>query len=101
MTPTLNTNLAEMLLEIAERELKGIFHLSGATRVSRFEFALEIAKAFDLDENLIKTAKMEEMKWVAKRPRDSSLDVSKAKEILKEKPYDLRKAISELKKEFS
>jgi len=43
ITPTLNTSLAKMLLEIAERELKGIFHLAGATRVSRYDFALQIA----------------------------------------------------------
>ncbi len=38
-TPTLNTNLAEMTLEVIERRLTGIYHLCGATRVSRFEFA--------------------------------------------------------------
>jgi len=101
ITPTLNTNLAKMLLEIAERKLSGIFHLAGATRVSRYDFAVEIAKVFDLDENLIRKAKMEEMKWVAKRPRDSSLDVSKAKELLKEKPMSLGESLLEFSKEFS
>jgi len=90
-----------MLLEIAERKLSGIFHLAGATRVSRYDFAVEIAKVFDLDENLIRKAKMEEMKWVAKRPRDSSLDVSKAKELLKEKPMSLGESLLEFSKEFS
>ena len=50
-TPTLNTNLAEMTLEAAERRLTGIFHLCGATRVSRFEFAQLIAETFDLRQN--------------------------------------------------
>ncbi len=100
ITPTLNTNLANMLLEIAERKLIGIFHLAGSTRVSRFDFAVEIAKAFDLDENLIRKAKMDEMKWVAKRPRDSSLDVSKAKEMLKEKPMSLKESLLNLFKEY-
>lgn len=100
ITPTLNTNLAEMLLEIAERKLKGIFHLAGATRISRFEFALKVAEFFELDEKLIKPAKMEEMKWVAKRPKDSSLDVLKAQKILKNKPYTLEKSLKILKKEI-
>ncbi len=100
ITPTLNTNLAKMVLECVERELKGIYHLAGATRVSRFEFAKEIARTFELDENLIKPAKMSDMNWIAKRPRDSSLDVSKAMKTLKEKPYDLKKALKVLKGEM-
>ncbi|MEM4156334.1 MAG: sugar nucleotide-binding protein [Archaeoglobaceae archaeon] len=100
ITPTLNTNLANMLLEIAERKLSGIFHLAGAKRVSRYDFAVEIAKAFDLDEDLIRKAKMEEMKWIAKRPRDSSLDVSKAKNLLNRKPMDLKESLSMFFGEF-
>ncbi len=100
ITPTLNTNLAEMVLECAERELKGIFHLAGATRVSRFEFAKEIAKEFGLNDGLIMPAKMDEINWIAKRPRDSSLDTTKAQDILDEKPYELKKALKMLKEEM-
>lgn len=99
ITPTLNTNLAKMLLEIAERRLKGVFHLAGATRVSRFEFAKEIARVFGLDENLITPSKMNEINWIAKRPRDSSLDTSKATKYLNEKPYTLNRALRILKEE--
>ena len=101
VTPTLNTNLANMILEIAEKEMRGVFHLAGATRVSRFEFAKEIAKVFGLDENLIIPSKMSEINWIAKRPRDSSLDVSKALKCLNEKPYELKLALKVLKKEMS
>jgi len=34
VSPTLNTNLTGVLLEIAERRATGILHTSGATRVS-------------------------------------------------------------------
>ncbi len=101
ITPTLNTNLAKMVLELAERKIGGIFHLAGATRVSRFDFAREIAKEFGLDESLIAPSRMDELNWIAKRPRDSSLDVSKAMESLNNKPYDLGKALRVLKKEIS
>ena len=89
-----------MLLEISERRLKGIFHTSGATRISRYEFALRIADKFGLDKHLIKPSRMEEMKWLAKRPKDSSLDTSKASRYLKEKPLDLHKALEILKSEL-
>lgn len=100
ITPTLNTNLAKMLLEVAERELKGIFHLVGATRVSRYGFALRIADKFELDKNLIIQSRMEEIKWIAKRPKDSSLNTSKASKYLNEKPYNLDRSLEVLKKEI-
>jgi dTDP-4-dehydrorhamnose reductase len=100
ITPTLNTNLAMMLLEISERRLKGIFHTAGATRVSRYEFALQIADKFELDKDLIIPSRMEELNWIAKRPEDSSLDTSKASRYLKEKPYDLDRALTILKEEM-
>ena len=100
ITPTLNTNLARMLLELAKRELKGIFHLAGATRVSRYDFALRMANKFDLDKNSITPSRMAEMRWIASRPKDSSLDTSKASRYLKEKPYDLDKALGVLKEEM-
>jgi dTDP-4-dehydrorhamnose reductase len=99
ITPTLNTNLAKMVLEVAEKEVRGVFHLAGSTRVSRFEFAQEIARTFGLDENLITPSKMDEINWIAKRPKDSSLDVSKATKYLNEKPYTLSRALEILKEE--
>ena len=100
ITPTLDTNLARMLLEVAERELKGIFHLSGATRVSRYDFALQVANQFGLDRDLIIPSKMNEIEWVAARPKDSSLDISRASRHLTEKPYSLDKALEILKMEL-
>lgn len=99
VSPTLNTNLAEMLLEIAERKITGILHTAGASRVSRHEFALRLAKVFNLKMDMIKPAKKEDMQWRAKRPRDSSLNVSKANVLLNAKPLKLNHALEIMKKE--
>jgi dTDP-4-dehydrorhamnose reductase len=100
-TPTLNTNLAEMTLEVAERRLTGIYHLCGATRVSRFEFATQIAEAFGLDTGLIDKVLSSQFTWPAKRPADSSLDTSKAQNTLSCKPLTMDKALEQLKFELS
>ncbi len=100
-TPTLNTNLAEMTLEVAERRLTGIYHTCGATRVSRFEFAQLIAQTFDLDKSLIDTARASDFTWPAKRPTDSSLDTSKAQQTLQNKPLEINEALKQLKLELS
>ncbi len=98
-TPTLNSNLAEMTLEAIERKLTGIFHLCGATRVSRFEFAQMIAKTFGLDKRLIDPVLSSQFTWPAKRPTDSSLDTSKAQQTLKNGPLGVLESLDRLKVE--
>jgi dTDP-4-dehydrorhamnose reductase len=100
ISPTLNTSLARMTLELAERRLTGIYHVSGATRTSRFEFAKSIAQTFRLDANLLVPVTSAEMPWAAKRPRDSSLDTSKAQQTLRNKPLQMREALEHLKHEL-
>lgn len=100
ITPTLNTNLAKMMLEAGERRLRGIWHMAGATRISRYDFALEIAREFGLDPSLVIPSKMSEMRWRARRPADSSLDTSKATRILEEKPLSLKESLKILREEM-
>ena len=100
-TPTLNTNLAEMTLEVIERRLTGIYHLCGATRISRLEFAEQIADAFGLDKGLVDKVLSSQFTWPAKRPMDSSLDTSKAQKTLKCKPIAMGEALARLKLELS
>jgi dTDP-4-dehydrorhamnose reductase len=98
-SPTLNTNLAKMILELAERRIPGIFHLAGSTRASRYEFAIKLANALDFDSSHIVPAKSDASSWIARRPRDSSLDVTKAKKTLRIKPIELSDALREFARE--
>jgi dTDP-4-dehydrorhamnose reductase len=100
ITPTLNTNLSLMALELAERKLDGLYHLAGSTRISRYDFAVELARTFGFEENLIIKSKMSEMRWAAKRPADSSLDTSKASKCLDAKPWGIEEALKTLKAEI-
>lgn len=100
-SPTLNTNLAEMTMEIIKRKLEGTFHLSGATRISRYDFAKLIAETFNLDANLMNPSTVAEFSWVAKRPPDSSLDTTKAQQTLKSKPLQINQALKKLKQELT
>ena len=100
-SPTLNTNMAEMTLEIIERKLTGIYHISGATRISRYDFAKLLAQTFNVETDLIMPCTMAEFSWPAKRPKDSSLDTSKAQRTLKNKPLQIHEAFQQLKKELS
>jgi dTDP-4-dehydrorhamnose reductase len=100
-TPTLADNLAGMALEVGARDLQGTFHTSGSERISRYEFARKIAQTFDMNSDLIKPIKMSELKaWIAKRPKDSSLNTGKIQKQLKTKPLDINEGLSKLREEM-
>jgi dTDP-4-dehydrorhamnose reductase len=86
-------NLSRMLIELAHRQIVGIIHVAGATRVSRFEMATMIVDKLNLDKNLIKSTTIDEMRWIARRPRDTSLDISKATSLLNEKPMAIEQSL--------
>jgi len=92
-SPTYVPNLSKMLIEVATRQITGIIHLAGKTRISRYAFAEMVADKINLDKTLLKPAKITDMNWKAQRPQDSSLDVSLATEILEEKPQKINHSL--------
>ena len=95
-SPTYVPNLSKMLIEIAVRQIVGLIHVSGATRISRYALAELIAEKLNLDKKLLIPTKMNTMNWKAQRPKDSSLDVSLANEILNEKPQGIEQSLRSL-----
>ena len=91
-SPTLNTNLAEMVMELSERRLPGIIHTAGATRLSRYDFALGLADFMKLEKKLILPTEAGNIEWKAKRPMDSSLQVSRAASQLANRPLEINEA---------
>ena len=100
-SPTLNTSFALMLKEAIERGLTGIIHLADASQISRYDFSIALARVFNLDESLITPISMSELKWKAKRPKNSSLNVEKAMKLLNNKPLTVYEALKRLKEEMS
>ncbi len=75
--PTLIDDLANATLKLVQKKKCGLYHAVGSEAISRFDFAKKIAKIFGLDESLINEIKSSELFQKAKRPKDSSLGISK------------------------
>jgi len=80
LSPTYVRFLAERLVKIVEEKITGILHIAGE-RLSRYEFAAELASVLSVERDFVKPKQIEEAKFIALRPRDSSLDTTKAKEL--------------------
>jgi len=66
--PTLAADLARLLLAMIEQGGAGLYHVAGADRVSRYEFARVLAGAFGLDEQKILPVTTQELGQQADRP---------------------------------
>lgn len=83
-TPVLVNNLAEVLLELAQGDFVGTLNVGGPDKTDRFSFGQKFCRIGGFDETLLIPIAMKSgLKFLAPRPRDLSLDVSKAKSILK------------------
>ena len=92
-SPTYVPNLSKMLIEITIRQIMGIIHVSGATRISRYALAELVADKLHLDKIFLIPTKTDNMNWNAQRPKDSSLDVSFATETLNEQPQKIEQSL--------
>lgn len=76
-TPTLIDDLAQATLALVKSDKEGIYHASGATALSCYEMAMKIVDVFKYDKSLIFQCKNEDLKREARRPKNSSLNISK------------------------
>ena len=91
--PTLADNLSECILEMAERNLSGIFHIGGAEYLSRYDFALKVAQKFGFDNVHISPIKTEALKQKAKRPLRGGLTIEKAQSLLETKLLNVEEGL--------
>lgn len=95
-SPILADYLAEMLIEIVCKRIKGVIHVAGSSRLSRYEQACKIARLLKSDDSPIIRTTSDKMTWRATRPLDSSLDVTYAERLLDNKPKSFDEGIREL-----
>ncbi len=76
-TPISIEGLAQNIELLLSSNLTGLYNIASAERLSKYEFALQLAEIFHLRSDLIKPVRMAELKLKALRPRDMSLSIEK------------------------
>jgi dTDP-4-dehydrorhamnose reductase len=80
-TPCLCSNIHEL----TQLKASGIYNVAGRERISKYEFALNLAKYLGLRIDLIKPGKILDAHLSAQRPSDMSLSVDKIETFLNKK----------------
>ena len=100
VSPSLADNVAEMLAELGERRLGGIFHVAGAEVVDRLTFGRALCARFGFDPALAQPSRLAEAKLLSPRPRHSGLRVDKVRAQLHAQPLGLGQALDRLYEAF-
>lgn len=74
MNPVLSDDLARIAIRLADKHW-GLYHVAGDTCLSKYDFAVKIAKQFSL-EGMVRPKTTEEMQQKAPRPKNGCLDCS-------------------------
>lgn len=90
-------NLADVLLEIAERRMTGIYHAVCPEPSTRYDFARKVAEIFGLDASLIKPISMDQVETLALRPKTLILDTSSISEALNTRLLGFEEGIASLR----
>jgi dTDP-4-dehydrorhamnose reductase len=95
-TPILVNDLADLLFNLADRDVHGILHVLGRERLSKHAFGLNAARAFALPGDQISATSVEGFPFKAPRPRDMSLSTAKLQRLLGEPPPDVHEGLTRL-----
>lgn len=98
--PTLADDLALAIRKIVELKKTGIYHTVGSEYIGRYEFALKVAKTFNLNKKLIHPIKTVDLNQKSPRPMKSNFDLSKATRDLGIKFNNVDKGLSILKEQL-
>ena len=82
-SPTYAPNLADAVVELAELDAQGLYHVVGPKLASRYDFAVAVAHTFDLDAHLLESIPTSQLVQVAPRPLKAGMTIEKAQAVLK------------------
>ena len=80
--PLLANDLADVLFELTDLGLTGLYNVAASDVVTKYAFAVTLAKEFGFDPARVKAASISGTSPRALRPRDTSLDVGRISRVL-------------------
>lgn len=87
-SPLLANDLARILVKMVEKNLTGLYHVFSSESLSKYDFGVQIARCFGLDENLIQPVSLRSAPLPAPRSPDLSMRVGKLEQALGEQMPD-------------
>lgn len=93
--------LARLLDQSLQKDLRGVYNCGSSTSLSKYEFAVLLAKRFGLDASLIRPISIDDFHLMAKRGKNLSLDIGKLAGALDSLPPGLADSIESFHRDFA
>ena len=100
-TPTLAEDLAKGCALIAEKQARGVWHISGKDLLTPYDMAIATAEFFNLDKSYIEKADGSIFTQPAKRPAKTGFILDKAKRELGFEPVNFKEGLAILKSQLA
>ncbi|MBN2556286.1 MAG: SDR family oxidoreductase [Anaerolineales bacterium] len=81
-SPILVNDLARVLFQVADRRLKGVYHIGGRDCISKYGFGREVATVFGLPADKLEPVSVDDVALRAQRSKKLCLQVRRIKEAL-------------------
>jgi len=94
-------DFADIIVEMLERNLTGIYNVASSDSMSKYRFSLAVADVFNLNSDFMKPVSLDEFEkklcLAANRPQNISLDVSKVEGALGKRMHTVLEGIVSMK----
>jgi dTDP-4-dehydrorhamnose reductase len=91
------SNLSDLIYDVTFSNYQGILNLSSNESISKYQFCCKMAEMFGFDSNIIKKGSIDSAGFLAKRPKNTSLNNSKSKQLTKSKIVSLEEWLLKIK----
>jgi len=91
------SNLSDIISDVVFSNYRGILNLSSNETISKYQFCCKMADVFGFDSNLIKKGSVDDVGFIAKRPKNTSLNNTKSKQFIKSKIMPLEDCLVKIK----
>ena len=81
-TPIYVVDFVGAVLQLIDRNARGVFHLAGGERVSKYDFGMELARQTGFSTANVRRGSIDDAHLAAPRPKDMSLSTARAAAVL-------------------
>jgi dTDP-4-dehydrorhamnose reductase len=99
-SPMMVADLVDTILEMVEKQLHGIYHVSVAQQLSKYDFGVLLAEKFGFDPSLIESKSWKDFNFKAERSENLTMDVSKLRKALGHPLPTIDDGLSKLKEQL-
>ena len=99
-TPLSVENLSQQITDVTFSNYNGIIHLGSDKKISKYEFCKIMAKKLGFGENYVKQGSIDNLSFIAERPKNTSLNNEVSKSIVKHKSIEFEDWLESKKDEI-